>query len=144
MASEGILRLVPGVFADTGASPGTGVYASHALKPVVAPTSKQFVAVKQATDAFGVVENTSYDVPSMGILQNCPDDGEAAEVAEAGVTKALLGLGGCSVGSKLGVYNGTSGALIVATSGHYMVAVALEAGAAGDPVSVLLKFGKVV
>lgn len=94
----------------------------------------------------GIVDNGSgqaaVNYPSaggqgIGVLQNKPLSGEAATVMNEGITKALLGTGGITVGQNL--MAGTSGVLVLATSGNYIVAQALETGVSGDVISVLLK-----
>jgi len=87
----------------------------------------------------------SAGVPMLGLVQHNPQLGEAAQVLVQGVSKAQVNAS-VSIGQLLMV--GTplsSGAapLVPATSGNYAVAMALESGAAGDIVAVLLRnFGK--
>lgn len=69
-----------------------------------------------------------------GILQNKPNTGEAAEIMNKGVTKAIAG---ASVTLFARVEVGTSGRLINLASG-IPVGFALEAGAADEIITVLL------
>lgn len=70
-----------------------------------------------------------------GILQNNPILGEAGTVVVKGITKAQAG-GTITAGQILST--GADGRLIPAATGQYGVARALEAGVAGDVISVLL------
>jgi len=77
----------------------------------------------------------------LGILQNNPFLGEAAEVMVAGVSKARLS-GTVAEGALL--MCDTAGKLLVATSGNQAIAKALSSGVSGDVCPVLLKsYGKV-
>lgn len=77
---------------------------------------------------------------AIGILQNNPELGIAADVRVLGVSQAYLAEN-TTVGTKLmGVPTG----LGTATSTKYVIAIALQDGSAGDLVSVLmLQLGKV-
>ena len=87
----------------------------------------------------------SAGVPILGILQQNPQLGEAAEVLCEGVSKCQVNAS-VTIGALL--MAGTplsSGAvpLVPATSGNYAVGQALEAGSAGAIVAVYLRnFGK--
>ena len=72
----------------------------------------------------------------LGILQNNPMVGEAAQVMEAGVSKAKAG-GIFVAGDKLAV--DVNGNFVLAVTGNLIVAIALETGAAGVISTVLLK-----
>jgi len=98
---------------DVGAATGAGILEPAALIAVLAAGGK-----------------------SIGILQNNPQLGEAGSVMVHGVSKALLGAGGATVGAVLAV--DASGNLVAAASGNYGVAVALQAGASGQVIAVLL------
>ena len=116
----------------------TGVVAGESL------TGSQYRAVKLSTAADRTVlaiTNANAERP-IGILQNDPASGEAADVAFIGVVKAEYG-GTVTRGDKLACNN--SGQLITdvevvaqtATDLHH-IAVALESGSSGDIRQVLL------
>lgn len=105
-------------------------------------SAKQYycVDVKQATGSG--LSGPSVDLPAasganvIGLLQNKPILGEAANVMCAGISKGFLG-GTVAVGDSL--MTDSAGKLIVATSGNYQVARALDAGVSGDICAVLLQ-----
>lgn len=70
----------------------------------------------------------------IGILQNAPESGEAASIMGSGISKALVNEA-VLVGQRL---MATPSGLGVATSGNFAGAIALEDGAAGDVISVLV------
>jgi len=73
---------------------------------------------------------------SLGILQNNPNQGEAGSVMVLGVSKAKIGTGGAALNGEL--MDSGSQTLIPATTGHYVIARALETAVAGDIAAVLL------
>lgn len=121
------------------------------------PTDSVFqftaVVVRAAVNTTGygvggaaVAPAPSAGVPMLGLLQQNPQLGEAAEVVTEGVSKALLG-GNVAIGQLLAVQaanaNGAT-VLAVATSGQYAVAQALESGSLGSIAAVYIRnFGKV-
>lgn len=79
--------------------------------------------------------------PTIGLLQGNPIAGQPADVMVEGVSKAFSG-GVFAIGDLL-MYDSTSDGLIIATSGNQAMALALEAGTAGQICAVLLKqYGK--
>lgn len=77
----------------------------------------------------------------VGLLQNNPKSGEAAEVAYSGIAKAIAGTSTIAVGSVLGV-NTTSRVVNTTTDNLQVVGKALTASSAiGDIISVLLMPG---
>lgn len=78
----------------------------------------------------------SLTTPPIGVLQNNPVQGSAAEVMVTGVTKAIAG-GTIAVGQL--VTANASGAFVVAATGNYVVGQALESAATGDITTVLLR-----
>lgn len=101
-------------------------------------SAKQFFCVKLA-GAFAV------DVPSastdavVGVLQNKPKSGDAAEVATAGVSKCVAGAA-ITAGAK--VMSDTTGKVIayVGSAGNTCIGIALEAATqSADVIAVLLK-----
>lgn len=102
-------------------------------------SASQFCGVIVATNDFGVSLATVGTAPILGILQNKPTAGQAADVRFSGVSKAIAGAA-YTRGTYLMV-NG-SGQLITATSTNVAVAYALEsATAASDVRTVLLLNG---
>lgn len=107
------------------------------------------VAVNTQGAGFGgaaVAPAPSAGVPALGLVQNNPQLGEAANVMTEGVSKAQAG-GNFVIGDLLMAAapnaNGAS-QLIKATSGNYAIAQALETGSAGVISAVYLRnFGKV-
>lgn len=108
------------------------------------------VRVAQNTAGFGagnaaIAALPSAGVPFLGIVQANPQLGEAAQVLTEGVSKALIG-GPVAVGDLLmGAAANANGAcpLVLATTGNYAMAKALESGASGDIIAVYLRcFGK--
>jgi hypothetical protein len=104
------------------------------------PTGQSFTSLQYTP----VVINTSADAVQataakniVGIIQNTPDNStdSVANVAIIGKTRAVLG-GTVTVGEQLQVGSGGTG--LVAFSSGVAVALALEAGASGDTVTVLL------
>lgn len=115
MAFEGILQNVPGIVAGSDLS------------------AKQFHAVKLTGDkAVGAAGSADL---ALGVLQNDPLQGDAAAVAYAGVSKCKLGAN-VAVGNR--VAPDAAGALAPVSAGQFPIGVALEAGASGEIVSVLL------
>ncbi len=108
----------------------------------------QFTGVKLVTaSGAGITTNAalapvaSCGDPIIGVLQNNPQVGEAGDVMQTGVSKVLLG-DVASIMTKLAAT--PSNGFGPAASGQYAVALALEAGVAGDLVAALLvNLGKV-
>jgi hypothetical protein len=90
------------------------------------------VSINSSGDAIGATSA----VNCLGIIQNTPDGSTdtAASIAVSGISRAVLG-GTVTVGEQLQV--GSNGALVVLDGGT-AVALALQAGASGDTVSVYL------
>lgn len=102
------------------------------------------VAAAVNTTGFGVgggaiVPQASSANPILGVLQNNPIVGQAAAVMVHGISKVLLS-GTVTIGQLLKCVNGQ---FLLATSGTYAVAQALESGGAGDIIAaVLIRNGK--
>jgi hypothetical protein len=119
MAYQGVLMTIPGLVAGADLS------------------AQQFRVMKLTGNL--TVGLAGAGEKAIGILQNDPAlVGEAASVAHAGVSKAVLG-GVVAAGNKLA--STAAGALVVADTDDYVVAIALEAGASGDVSNVLLEIG---
>lgn len=106
----------------------------------------QFTAVDvAAASGSGLLGPSALVAPTagggiIGILQNNPALAEAGQVFVSGVSKAQAA--GTFTPGALLMVNG-SGQFLLATAGNYAVAKALQTGAAGTVVSVLLgSFGK--
>lgn len=92
-------------------------------------SAKQFCVVTAAGAVAGA------GVEGLGILQNAPTSGHAASVRYGGISKAIYG-GSVAVGAELTA--DANGHLVTATTGNYVIAQALEAGASGETHSVAL------
>jgi hypothetical protein len=102
----------------------------------------QFTALKMGTGR-AVISAAAATAPIIGILQNKPTSGRAAEVAIGGISKALAGAAGWTSGDKLTATTG--GALITTTTDkNYQAGIALETVAAGAYGQVLLTPGATV
>lgn len=94
-----------------------------------------------AATGTGILEQAAVSTPAssgaviIGVLQNNPQLGEAASVMVHGVTKAMIGAN-VTVGQILTV--NAAGALVPAATGNYGCARALQAGANGNYIAVLL------
>jgi hypothetical protein len=95
--------------------------------------ANQYKAVK-LVGARSVNLDSTGGVAIYGILQNLPSAGDAADVGIFGVSKAKIGAAGCAAGDSLMTDN--TSAFTTKTSTNVVVAVALEAGASGDIISV--------
>jgi hypothetical protein len=91
---------------------------------VVANSSSQVVSATAAGDV-------------LGVLQNAPVAGAAAQVMTGGVSKVLVGTGGVTAGHAVQVAATSFGAVNASTGKG--VGIALETGVAGQIVAVLLK-----
>jgi len=97
-------------------------------------TSGQFLCQKVSTAAdFTVLHCSTGNEKMIGILQNKPKSGEAANIMRAGTSKAVIG-GTITRGDLL--KNDSSGRLVTATTGNVAVAQALESGVLNDIRSV--------
>jgi Uncharacterized conserved protein (DUF2190) len=124
-----------GVFpADINMNTETGEYYNYQYTGVCVYTAVS----TQGTGIGGaaVIPPSATSSPIIGVLQNNPQQGEAAQVMVSGVTKAQAG-GAFQIGSLLMV--NSAGQFIAWVSGSgYAVAQALETAANGDITTVLL------
>ena len=97
-------------------------------------SAKQFYFVKQHSTAFQVVLAGSGE-NAIGVLQNKPTSGQAAEVECLGVTKVIAG-NTITAGNNL--MSDSNGKAIPHTGTNAVLAVALEGASAGEYVSALL------
>lgn len=122
--------------------PGFALGVLEANVDMSAEATWQFTAVSVvAASGSGLLGPSAVDRGSagdgcLGILQNNPLLGEAAEVMVSGVSKAKAG-GTFVAGAKL--MRDASGLMVLATTGNAIVALALQPGVSGTVGSVLLK-----
>lgn len=108
----------------------------HSLSLVAAAdlSAKQFCAV--TVNSAGRAAIADADDQVIGIVQNNPAAGQAANIAFGGVSKAKLG-GTVAAGAR--VTSNASGEIVAAASaGDSVIGVALTGGASGEIISVLL------
>lgn len=98
-------------------------------------SAKQFYVVKVTGADLKVDLASTGGEAALGILQNKPTAGQAADVRFSGISKAVAGAA-YSRGTML--MTDTSGRLITATAGNHPVAYALEAAAAVSEVHTVL------
>ena len=97
-------------------------------------SAKQFCAV--SVNSAGRAAIADADDQVIGILQNNPAAGQAANVAYGGVSKAKLA-GTVAAGAR--VTSNASGEIVAAASaGDSVIGVALTGGASGEIVSILV------
>jgi hypothetical protein len=108
----------------------------HCLSLVAAGdlSAKQFHAI--GVNSAGKAAIADADDQVIGIVQNNPAAGQAANVAFGGVSKAKLG-GTVAAGAR--VTANASGEIVAASSaGDAVIGVALSGGASGEIVSILV------
>lgn len=100
-------------------------------------SSSQYKVVKFASTAGEVIAVSATTDTAIGILQNDPADGQAAEIAGPGsVALALAGTSDLAVGELVG-FNTTGQVVDHTTDGRFMIGQALTASTAvGDIVRV--------
>lgn len=72
----------------------------------------------------------------VGVVQNKPGLGKRATIVTDGISKVKVGTGGVTAGDRVQAL--TNGTITTAASGDYPVGIALQTGAAGTLVAVLL------
>lgn len=101
-------------------------------------TLTQFSAVKFASTAGRVVAVNATTDRAIGLIQNDPTNGEAAEIAGLGVAIGRAGANDIAVGDLLG-FNSSGQVVDHTTDGRFIFAMALQASTAvNDEVKVLL------
>ena len=101
-------------------------------------SSKQFYAVAVGTaNDFTVDVVAGVGAVTIGILQNNPKAGAAAEVATAGLSKAVSH-GTITAGDLLMTYSDGTLETYSAGSNHYIVGTAMQSAVIGDTFSVHL------
>ena len=106
-------------------------------------TTKQYHIVTMASTAKEVVSSTTTGDVAVGILQNDPADGEAANVCALGISRAIAGTSNIVVNDSLGANSSgvfdTSGGTV---GDQYFVGRALEASTAiGDHIMIFVSPG---
>lgn len=97
-------------------------------------TAKQFHFVDVNSSGAAIVP-TGAGARTVGVLQNKPDSGEAATIVNSGIVMVVAG---DDVTRGANVQTDVAGKVIDAGSGDVLVGVALEAGASGEVIAVLL------
>jgi len=100
-------------------------------------SGSQFCGVNVDGDGHAILPTQG--ARAVGVIQNKPDNGEAATVVVTGVTKVLVGITGFVAGDNVTVDD--DGSIIQATSGDRCIGVALQTAAAGTLGTVLLLNG---
>ena len=96
--------------------------------------SYQYSFVK--IDSSGLLALPSAGGYAVGVLQEKPTAGSPGSVCSPGnVTKVMCGAGGFNAGGD--VATDASGYAVAATSGHYVLGIALEAGVNGFLATIL-------
>lgn len=100
-------------------------------------TSKQYYIMKVDTNGRACLAGAAH-AASFGILQNKPKIYEAAEVRKVGISKVVCG-DDITTGSK--VTGDTNSEAVTATAGQRFIGIALETGADGRVISILMDSG---
>ncbi|NOS67907.1 MAG: DUF2190 family protein [Candidatus Peribacteraceae bacterium] len=99
-------------------------------------SAKKYYCIAQDANGKAALASSATAKGNLGILQNKPASGEAANIAVLGTSKAILG-GTVDEGDQL--TTDANGKLIATTSaGDFVVAEALEAGVLNDIAEVRL------
>lgn len=113
--------------------------AHYTLAAAADYSAKQYYAMKlNSTPAIALCSTAGERVD--GFLQNEPESGQHATIMDHGISKAFMG-GTTSVGNRLATDG--DGKLVVATSGDYYVARALQDSVASDIKAVRIERGVV-
>lgn len=124
-----------GVFpANIDLSAAEGEYFSYQYTGVCVVTANSVQGTGIGGGAVSTPSTTS--TPIIGVLQNNPQQGEAASVMVQGVSKVQAGAS-WNIGALLSC-NPSTGQFKVAVTGEYAVAQALEQAQSGDITTVLL------
>jgi len=103
-------------------------------------TTGQFLAVKLLSTAgtINLLATSTATETVVGLLQNNPKSGDAAEVAYQGIAKGIAGTSTIAIGSLL-ASNSTSKLVKTTTDNQKIIGMSLsKASAIGDVISVLL------
>ena len=100
-------------------------------------TSKQFYVMKVDSNGRACLAGAA-NASSIGFLQNKPKQYEAAEIRKVGISKAICGAS-ITIGDK--VTGDSNSKAVTATSGQRFIGIALEPGATGRVISILMDSG---
>jgi len=100
-------------------------------------TSKQFYIMKLNSSAYAELAGAA-NAASIGVLQNKPKEGEAAEIRRVGISKVICG-DDIAIGAK--VTGNADSEAVTAGAGERYIGIALETGADGRIISLLTEFG---
>ncbi len=100
-------------------------------------TSKQFYIMKVDSNGRACLAGDA-NADSIGILQNKPKQYEAAEIRKVGISKVVCG-GVITIGNK--ITGDSASKAVAAAASERFIGVALETGAAGRVISVLMDSG---
>lgn len=105
-------------------------------------SANQYHALR-VTAAWTVNTTNAAGMACLGVLQNKPASGAAAEVMQSGITKAIAG---AAISAGAEVMAGADGRIITAaTAGSNVIGIALEAaGAANEVISIALNAGAAI
>ena len=100
-------------------------------------TSKQYYIMKIDANGRACLAGAA-DAASIGVLQNKPKQYEAAEVRKVGISKVVCGAN-VTIGDK--VTGDSDSKAVTATSAQRFIGIALETGASGRVISILMDSG---
>lgn len=100
-------------------------------------TSKQFYAMKVDSNGRACLADAAH-AALIGVLQNKPKIYEAAEIRKIGISKVVCGAS-ITIGDK--VTSDSAGKLVTATATQRFIGIALETGATGRVISILMDSG---
>lgn len=99
-------------------------------------STSQFCVVR--LNASGDIVKAVHDAPAVGVLQDAPLPGQAGSVMVYGISKVKVA-GAVGVGARLAAHNDGSGRVSIASSGSYVIGIALEpATSAGQVITALI------
>lgn len=100
-------------------------------------TSKQYYVVKVDSNGRACLSGAA-NAASIGVLQNKPKQYEAAEIRKVGISKVICGAA-ITIGDR--VTGDSDSKAVTATSAQRFIGIALETGAAGRVISILMDSG---
>lgn len=99
-------------------------------------SSSQFCAVVTDTAGKAALPGST-GLLATGILQDKPTAGQVGEVLILGKSKGLVGTGGVTMGDHVTALT-TTGRIVTAATGNYILGIAQDTAAAGEYTTVLL------
>lgn len=100
-------------------------------------TSKQYYIMKVDSNGRACLAGAA-NAASIGVLQNKPKQYEAAEIRKVGISKVICG---ASVTIGAHVTGDSNSKAVAATASQRFIGMALETGAAGRVISILMDPG---